>query len=612
MSFTKKDYFAPAPATSRGHAVRLSTDPKGERFVYANGKTVVIRSLDNLEESWEYTGHTQQTTMARFSPSGFFVASGDVMGNVRIWDAMNEEHRLKSEFRPISGRINDIAWDHESQRVMAVGEGKDRFGHVFMYDSGNSVGVIDGHSKPINACSMRQQRPFRAATTSDDGSCVFYTGAPYRFSKTLKEHTGFVHDVKYSPSDEFFATVGADKKIFLYDGRTGDLVRQVAAIESAEAGHKGSIFAVSWSPDSKYLVTSSGDRTCKFWDVVADKLVHTVLIGSGSSAPEHQQIGNLWAGSRIISLSLSGDLNVLSMDSEKPVRVVVGHQKPITAAVMTPAKTLFTGSYDGKLCMWDFASQPGVASVVAGSTGDARLDTAASSNSGFVALGYMDDTLRFAEKDSISSASAIGLGAATLSLDIDGSGTTTIAALANDDLVVVSRGTVAKVTLADAKAAPSAVAIDKSSSLVAIGFKDNTVRTYALKDGNLEPAGAELGGHTREITYLAFSPDGSLLASGDAGGKIVVSDAKATGQPAKRWSAHTARIYCISWAPDGTHAASSSLDGHVMVWSTERPTKPIQIRNAHLGGSSSVSFMSNDTVVSTGADGGVKVWTVSF
>ncbi|KAJ2707713.1 WD40 repeat-like protein [Coemansia sp. IMI 203386] len=612
MSFTKKDYFAPAPTASRGHAVRLTADPKGERFVYANGKTVVIRSLENLEKAWEYTGHTQQTTMARFAPSGYFVASGDVMGNVRIWDAENEEHRLKSEFRPISGRINDIAWDHESQRVMAVGEGKDRFGHVFLYDSGNSVGVIDGHSKTINACSMRQQRPFRAATVSDDGNCGFYTGAPYRFSKTLREHTGFVHDVKYSPSDEFFVTVGADKNIFLYDGKTGDLVRQIAASDSANAGHKGSIFAVSWSPDSKYLVTSSGDRTCKFWDIAADKLAHTVEIGSGSSAPEHQQVGNLWTGSHIISLSLSGDLNVLSMDSDKPVRVVVGHQKPITAAVMTPAKTLYTGSYDGKLCMWDFATHPGVASAVAGSTGDARLDTAASSDSGFVALGYMDDTLRYVEKDSINSASAVGLGAATLSLDIDASGATTIAALANDDLVMVSQGTASKVVLADTKAVPSAVAIDKCSSLVAIGFKDNTVRTYTLKGGKLEPAGIEITSHLREITYLAFSPDGSLLASGDAGGKIIVSNAKTAGQPSKRWSAHTARIYCISWAPDGIHAASSSLDGHVMVWSTEKPTRPIQVRNAHLGGSSSASFASNDTVVSTGADGGVKVWTVSF
>lgn len=49
---------------------------------------------------------------------------------------------LKSETRVISGRINDIAWDGESQRIIAVGEGKERFGHAFSYDSGNTVGEV--------------------------------------------------------------------------------------------------------------------------------------------------------------------------------------------------------------------------------------------------------------------------------------------------------------------------------------------------------------------------------------------------------------------------------------------------------------------------------------
>jgi hypothetical protein len=49
---------------------------------------------------------------------------------------------LKSETKVISGRINDIAWDGESQRIIAVGDGKERFGHAFTYDSGNTVGEV--------------------------------------------------------------------------------------------------------------------------------------------------------------------------------------------------------------------------------------------------------------------------------------------------------------------------------------------------------------------------------------------------------------------------------------------------------------------------------------
>jgi WD repeat-containing protein 1 (actin-interacting protein 1) len=83
-----------------------------------------------------------RTTVAKFSPSGYYVASGDVSGTVRVWDAVGEEMTLKSETRVISGRISDVAWDGEGQRIIAVGEGKERFGHAFTFDSGNTVGEV--------------------------------------------------------------------------------------------------------------------------------------------------------------------------------------------------------------------------------------------------------------------------------------------------------------------------------------------------------------------------------------------------------------------------------------------------------------------------------------
>lgn len=45
-----------------------------------------------------------------------------------------------------------------------------------MFDTGTSVGDIIGHSKPVNAVSVRRQRPFRAATGSDDFGIGFHEG----------------------------------------------------------------------------------------------------------------------------------------------------------------------------------------------------------------------------------------------------------------------------------------------------------------------------------------------------------------------------------------------------------------------------------------------------
>jgi hypothetical protein len=46
-----------------------------------------------------------------------------------------------------------------------------------MFDTGTSTGEIIGHSKAINAVTIRQQRPFRAATAGDDNLIVFHQGS---------------------------------------------------------------------------------------------------------------------------------------------------------------------------------------------------------------------------------------------------------------------------------------------------------------------------------------------------------------------------------------------------------------------------------------------------
>lgn len=54
------------------------------------------------------------------------MASGDSQGNVRVWSCVGEENVLKLEKKVISGRINDLTWDSESKRIIAVGDGQER------------------------------------------------------------------------------------------------------------------------------------------------------------------------------------------------------------------------------------------------------------------------------------------------------------------------------------------------------------------------------------------------------------------------------------------------------------------------------------------------------
>ncbi|KAI1502854.1 WD repeat domain-containing protein [Biscogniauxia marginata] len=615
MSVTIDKIFAAAPVTTRGQPTQLSADAKGERIAYASGKSIFVRSIDDPSNCKQYTGHTAQTTVARFSPSGFYIASGDASGQVRVWDSL-EAVNTKGEYHIISGRINDIAWDGDSQRIIAVGDGRERFGHCITADSGNSVGEVSGHSKVINSVAIRPLRPLRAATVSDDMAMCFLHGAPFKFnSKSTGLHKGFVHGTAFSPDGNTLVTVGADKQIQLYDGKTGEPTKSIG-----DGEHTGSIFAVSWSSDSKRFVTASADQTVKLWDVEAGTVTKTWKIGGDSSASvQDQQVGVVWPHGRtdglIISLSLGGDINYLSEGSSTPIKVVQGHNKSITALAAGSdgkGQTLWTGSFDGRVCSWDVSS--GVGTVVDGQSHTNQVIEFASSAGRAYSVGW-DDTLRIVDE------SAKTFAGQSLKLSAQPQGVASAdgrvyVATADGVQIFVKDQLASKLNISDAQ--PTAIAAHGST--VVIGTSSNAVRVYKADSSNQLAQTGEVKNSTAPISALAFSCDGSLLAAGNTAGKIYAYKTGGGGGGLEvatdRWSAHTGRVTSIAWNDAATHAASGALDTNVFVWSLAKPGSRVKALNAHKDGVYGVAWVSggagnnSSEVASTGGDAAIKIWKV--
>jgi len=115
------------PRTTRGTFSVLGGDPKGKNFLYVNGNSVYIRNIEQPYLDCDvYTEHAQQVHCAKYSQSGFYIASADHSGKVRIWDTVNKEHLLKNEFQPISGMIKDLQWSSDNQRIIVGGEGREK------------------------------------------------------------------------------------------------------------------------------------------------------------------------------------------------------------------------------------------------------------------------------------------------------------------------------------------------------------------------------------------------------------------------------------------------------------------------------------------------------
>ncbi|KAK0081464.1 hypothetical protein PV325_012129 [Microctonus aethiopoides] len=599
MSYETRYIFAALPRTQRGSPLVLGEDPKGKNFLYTNGNSVIIRNIDNPAIADIYTEHSCPVNVAKYSPSGFYIASGDQSGKVRIWDTVNKEHILKNEFHPIGGPIKDIAWSPDSQRMVVVGEGRERFGHVFMADTGTSVGEISGQSKSINSCDFRPSRPFRLITGSEDNTIAIFEGPPFKFKMTKQEHSRFVQAVRYSPTGNFFASAGFDGKVFLYDGTTSDLVSEIGS-----PAHQGGVYGVVWKSDGTQLLTASGDKTCKLWDVETRTLVTEFNMGS---TVDDQQVSCLWQGKHLLSVSLSGFINYLNInDPSKPLRIIKGHNKPITVLTLSPNReTIYTGSHDGYITNWN--AKTGENNRVNGQGHGNQINGIKAANDLLYTAG-IDDTIRAIDiatntyKDSMT----IKLDSQPRGLDIFNNIVVT-ASIRQIHLTQDGK----KISKLPIDYEPSSVSVNNENGDVAIGSSsDNKVYLYNLC-GNSLTFKSELA-HLGPVTDVAYSPDNKYLVACDANRKVVlymVPEYKLAHN--REWGFHNARVNTVAWNMDCTMVASGSLDTTIIIWSVTNPAKHTIIKNAHPQSQiTRLVWLDEENLISVGQDCNTKIWRV--
>ncbi|KAL8207615.1 UNVERIFIED_CONTAM: WD repeat-containing protein 1 [Gekko kuhli] len=581
MPYEPRHVFASLPQVERGVSKILGGDPKGSNFLYTNGKCVVIRSIDNPAIADIYTEHAHQVVVAKYAPSGFYIASGDVSGKLRIWDTTQKEHLLKYEYQPFAGRIKDIAWTEDSKRIAAVGEGREKFGAVFLWDTGSSVGEITGHNKVINSVDIKQTRPYRLATGSDDNCAAFFEGPPFKFKFTISDHSRFVNCVRFSPDGNRLATASADGQIFVYDGKTGE---KVGALGGSKA-HDGGIYAISWSPDGSHLLSASGDKTAKVWDVGATSLVTTFNMGSNVL---DQQLGCLWQKDHLLTLSLSGYINYLDKNNpDKPLRIIKGHSKSI--------QCLTTGENDSFL----------------GKGHTNQVSRMAVDEWDQLVSCSMDDTVRYSSlrtKD-YSGQDVIKMDVQPKCIAVGPGGYAVVVCIGE---IVLMKDKKKCFTINDPGFEPEAVAVHPGGGTAAVGGTDGNVYLYAIQGSSLQREEKTLEAKG-PVTDLAYSHDGAFLAVTDAS-KVVTVFSVADGYAEHNvFYGHHAKIVCIAWSPDNEHFASGGMDMMVYVWTLSDPETRVKIPDAHrLHHVSSLAWLDEHTLVTTSHDASVKEWSISY
>ncbi|KAM0751309.1 WD40 repeat-like protein [Meredithblackwellia eburnea MCA 4105] len=135
----------------------------------------------------------------------------------------------------------------------------------------------------LNTASLNVQiGPSKTQSTTFDG------GPKVEYLATLKQHTGVVNVVRWSPVGETLASAGDDGNILFWV--PGESSNQFGESAEDKAYEKESwrvksmlrtksgqeIYDLAWSPDGAFILAGSVDHTANIYDVTNGQLVHTI------------------------------------------------------------------------------------------------------------------------------------------------------------------------------------------------------------------------------------------------------------------------------------------------------------------------------------------------
>ena len=151
------------------------------------------------------------------------------------------------------------------------------------------------------------------------------------------------------------------------------------------------------------------------------------------------------------------------------------------------------------------------------------------------------------------------------------------------------------------------LAFSKDGSLLASGSIDKTVRLWDIENRKQI---AKFSLHESWITAVAFSTDGDILASGDAEKKIILWDTK-TKMKRSELEGHTNGVCALAFSPDGTTLASGSYDGTIRFWNPNTGKETSTFTTGHSKYITSLAFSNQDTMLtSVDFNGTVDLWNM--
>jgi hypothetical protein len=235
----------------------LAFRPDGKLLALGTFKEVRLVEPETGKVVGTLPGEADDVRAVAFSPDGKLLAAAGGRtargGEVIIWDV--EKRAL---LRTIAGHADCIyAVEFAPDGKTVATASYDKLIKLWDVDSGKEIRTLKDHIDAVYALAFTPDGKRLVSASADRGVKVWDVASGERLY-TMSEPTDGLNTLAIDPAGKRVAAGGLDRTIRVWSlgEKSGTLLNSLIA-------HEDAILQLAWSPDGKYLVSSSADKEVK-------------------------------------------------------------------------------------------------------------------------------------------------------------------------------------------------------------------------------------------------------------------------------------------------------------------------------------------------------------